>query len=181
MPKQDKEKDKEKKHSKFYDFMNNPNTVFAVLVIITLLVMVLNVVIIKTHKLYTFGGYDDDISVDSGTIDINFDINYFRGGNIIYNGKDYKVKSYTMGYYICDGNKKTKLITSSNTSDEEVSLKNLLQSENFSITESHSRSKVISKSKLKNINDLCFVVDAKTDKNKKIDLKVKLDVTKLSK
>ena len=167
----------------FESILYNPNTIIVILVIIIALIMMLNIYIIKSHKIYTFGGFGESLSISNGTIDINHDINHFVGGNIIYTGKNETLTKYKVGYYICNKDKYKKIIEVGNSElgDEEVNIKNLVEYQSFSFTESHRVAKNLSKNNIKDINKLCFKIEGLTKKNKKIEIKIPMSLTKISK
>ena len=170
-----------KKQNRLENFFNNPNILFGFMTFVIICLIGACIIISKTKELYVFNGGSDDIVIYNGIIDVNTDINLFKGGTVIYNGKEVTLKDYTMGYYLCGSKKDISLSTLSNTSEEGFDLEKLLETNDFSLMEPHKNSNKISKKNINKIDKLCFKVSGTDIKGKEYSLKVDFEVQKVSK
>lgn len=170
-----------KRRSIFENFFNNPNILFGFMTLIIICLLGACIVISKTKELYVFNGGNDDITIYNGIVDINTDINYFKGGTVIYTGKKVTLQSYKMGYYICGSKKDKSISTLSNSSEEGFDLENLLTTNDFSLMEPHKNSNNLSKDSINKLDKLCFKVSGTDLKGEEYSLKIKFEVQKVSK
>lgn len=153
--------------------------VCVVLTIFSFSVMLYHIYVNKSNSLYSFGGYNENITILDGTIYTGLDINRFSAPNILYNGKDYVLKEFTIGYYIKD---EKISVTKSETKSglTEVHLSDIIKNTEFTFTENHKDAVFFSKENIKNIKDLKFKIVGKTTKDEDISIEVPLDVTKIN-
>lgn len=185
---QKKQQVKNKEKQSFSKIMNNPISIIIVLIIFSILLMVYNRYLVSSTKLYTFSGFDKKYSILNGTIYTSRNINYFGDSKIYYNGDDIKLSSYEIGYYIKKDSSYQKISVMTSLSDSEfthiegsASLKELLQSTDFSFTETSKEAVFMSKSNMKQIDKLIFKIYGKTESGEDVDIEIPLDVQKISK
>ena len=173
-------KQNKKKTNKLKNFFNSPHVLFAVMTIFIIALMFYAHYVASSHKIYTFEGEKDNITVVNGFIDLNMDVDYFSGGKITYNGDDVNLKTYTMGYYICN-KKDAEILSESNVdSNGKISMKNTLNNAMFTFSEPHTKRHILSKKNMDKIDNLCFKFEGTTNKDKEISIKVKLVPSLLS-
>lgn len=176
-----KVKNQKKAKNKFFEkAFNNPHIIFAVMSIIMLFLIGYTRYIVHSHAVYTFEGESGDVAIYDGLIDLNRDVNYFVSGKIAYNGEDIKLKSYEMGYYIC--NKKNNIPLATETNEDEkgkLSLNNVLTYSLFSFTEVTHGGNIFTKKNKENLDNLCFILNGKDANDKEINILVKLKVNKM--
>ena len=86
-------------------------------------------IIKSTNKCYSFYSYNEYISISSGTITYTTASTMFEGNNIsYYSDTDILITQYTMGYYFKVDEKYEPIIENTMSFDEEVSLKNIIDS-----------------------------------------------------
>ena len=175
-----KKKTKNQKKNNLKKVFNNPHIIFAVMSLIMLFLIGYTRYIVNSHKVYAFEGESGNVSIVDGMIDLNHDVNYFVSGKIIYNDADIKLKSYEMGYYLCNGKKDVSLVTESNSDETgKISLKKTLSYSLFSFTEVTNGGNIFTKNNIKKLDNLCFKLNGKDIDNKDINILIKLDVSKL--
>lgn len=176
-------KEAKKKHISLSNILNSKTTIIVVLALLVVGLMIYTRYIIKRVELYTVSYFDENISILNGTIYSNYDINYFGDSKIIYEGEDYKIKNFNIGYYIKDGSKYRVVSEVTNIDDMEsgASIKELLETTDFSFTEVQKDAKFLSKENLKNLDDLVFLIQGKLDDGDEINIELPLDITKISK
>ena len=168
-----------KKDNNLLKFLNSYQAICIALVAIILFMMVLNIYIAHSTSLYTFGGYSDGITILDGSIYIGRDVNHLTAPNIVYSKEEVMLEDYTIGYYI--GDEAVSVIKKSSVSDETIGLKAILDTADWSFTETHKGANYLSKKNVKNLNDLNFKISAKDIEGNDISIIIKLDVTKISK
>ena len=139
---------------------------------------------ISNNKIYSFSGSGEYVNIDSGIIVLNTDINLINGSNIKYIGnKDYDIKSYKIGYYAMKDKKLVEIVSTTNELETEIKLSEIMNNfTSFNIVEKNSSNIYFTKYKKRLIdNGLYFVIEAKTDDNKTIFDRIKLNLSKISK
>lgn len=150
-----------------------------VLTLFSFSIMMYHMYVNKNTSVYVFGGYNENITVLDGTIYTGLDINRFSAPNILYNGKDYVLNEFTIGYYIND-NKISETSSTDKNGIKEVHLSDIIRNTEFSFTENHKDAMFFSKDNIKKINNLIFKISGKTTKNEDISIEVPLDVKKIN-
>ena len=175
-----KKKVKNQHKNKIKKLFNNPHIIFAFMSLIMLFLIGYTRYIVNSHTVYTYEGESGDISIYDGLIDLNHDVNYFVSGKIAYVGEDIKLKSYDMGYYICNKKSSVPIATESNQDENgKISLNKTLTYSLFSFTEVTNGGNIFTKNNKKNINKLCFKLTGKDSNDKDINILVKLDVNEM--
>ena len=131
-------KNQGKNNSKAFNFFNSPIPIFITLALIILVLLFYIKSISYGVTLYSFGGYNDDLTFLNGTIFIGRDVNYFGDSKIKYDGKDIELYDFEIGYYIRreDGDIKLTTINSiEDMKDKGASLKSILENLNLSFSE----------------------------------------------
>lgn len=171
---------KKTKTNKLKNFFNSPHVLFTVMTLFIIALMFYAHYIASSHKIYIFEGEKDNITVINGFIDLNMDVDYFNGGKLAYNGDDVNLKAYTMGYYICN-KKDTEILSESNSdANGKISMKNTLNNAMLTFSEPHTKRHILTKKNMDMIDNLCFKFSGTTDKDKKINITVKLIPSLLS-
>ena len=147
---------------------------FSVLSLLIIFLIVYSANIVRGEKLYIVEGKKDNISFISGNLILNHKTHYFRAPTIKYDGKEIKLKSYKIGYYV---NKKTIYEIKSNEDKKSFDLKAVVENESFNVYEPSKDALVFNENVLKNIIDLKFIIVGKTTKNKDFKLEVPLEVS----
>ena len=154
------------------------NSYKAIIVALSLLVvtlLVFNIYLIKSTKVYSFSGGSDDFTILTGSIYIGHNINRFQAPHIIYNGVDLTLKNGKIGYYIGDRE------ISSIKINEELKLKDIINSYDFSFTEMNKKAQKLNKSNIEDIDSLTFKVVGEAKDSAKIAIEIPLNVTYLGK
>lgn len=171
------------KTNPFIEFLKNPISIIIYLIILVLVLLGCNYYLARSTSVYVFSGYSDQFTFMDGSIYIGNDINNFTSPNIIYSGEEILLSDYKVGYYIEDG-KDYKVISVKEKEDEDeetVKLSELIESTEFSFTEYHKGAQFFSKENIKNLEDLCFLVEGSDIEGEKISFKVELETVKVSK
>lgn len=165
------------------EFFNSPIPIIIVLIALSITLLIYSRYLIKANKLYQFSGYKENISIMNGTIYTNYDINYFGDSKIYYDGKDIELKEFEVGYYIKDGSSYNDISIIKNNEEigETASLKLLLNTTDFSFTETHKDSIYLSKENIKNLDNLVFRIKGIDKENKDIEIEIPLVATKINK
>ncbi len=186
-----KKQNKQNKHSKkplAYRIFNSPYSIIIVLVVLSVLLMVYNRFLINSINLYSFSAFEKDVSIFNGTIYTSYDINYFGDSKIAYTGKDIKLNTYEIGYYIKTSSSYKEIATiksldnkeNSDLKDVNISLKEILNTTNFSFTEVSKNALFLSKNNIKNLDKLIFKISGKDDKGTDIDIEVPIEIEKVT-
>ncbi len=175
-----KKKVQKKNKNNIKKFFNNPHILFAVMSLIMLFLIGYTRYIVTSHVVYTYEGESNNVSIFDGMIDLNHDVNYFVSGKIIYSGENKKLKSYEMGHFRCNINVEVPLASVANLVEKgQIDLNSIVTYSLFSFTEANSGGNIFTKKNVKNINNLCFILNGKDANDKDINIKVKLDINKL--
>lgn len=167
-------------HSALFNFFNSPIPIFIALGIIIVVLLVYIKSLYSSVTLYTFGGYNDDITFLNGTIYIGRDINHFGDSKIKYDGKDITLYDFEIGYFIGDF-KLASIEAEDELKEKGASLKTILENNDFSFTESHIDSKFFSEENIANLDKFVFKIKGKDKKGKEISIEVPLNVNKITK
>lgn len=170
---------KKKKKNNFFHTLQ-PILIFSFIVNIILLGYIYYLK--STHHIYFFSGKNEYVSIDTGNLSMNYDINYLMGNNIEYVGEeDIKIKEIKVGYYIMEDDKLNEIIKHYEKFDEATSLSDTLKSINdLNVSESAREDKIF-----KNINGkdletkIYFVMEIKKEDNESIVSKLPLDIAKV--
>lgn len=170
---------KEKNQKTIKNKINPYLPICIVLAIFSFIVMMYHIYTKRNISVYSFGGYNENITILDGTIYTGLDINRFSAPNILYNGKDYVLKDFTIGYYI--GNEKVSVTGSDNkTGLSDVHLSDIIKNTEFTFTENHKDAVFLSKENIKNINNLVFKIEGKSTKDESVSISVPLEITKIN-
>lgn len=163
--------------------LNSYHLILSTLILLCLFLLIYTNEVINSTKIYTFNGESNYIKIESGVISLNHNINLFEGTNITYIGKDVKVKSFDIGYYIIKDDNYIPIASIAGEDKELLSLKSLIEGiNNFNIVEFNNKNIYLTKENIKRLdNGLYFVIHAIDNKDNKIDDVTKLDLIKLSK
>ena len=135
----------------------------------------------NSSHIYLFSGSNEYLNIKSGSMSLNYDINYLMGNNITFNGeKDLKIKEIKIGYYVTNAENLIEIITHYETFEESESLKKVLDNiTNLNVSENSKDNKIF-KNNIKDVeNNLYLIMEIKTDASEKIISKLQLDVSKL--
>lgn len=179
-----KEKKKKKKTSEtIKQFFNSPISIIIALIILSISLLIYSRYLIKVNEVYQFSGYKENISILNGTIYTNYDVNYFGDSKIYYDGEDIELKEFEVGYYIKDGSNYNDISIVKNNEEigESASLKLLLNTTDFSFTETHKDSMYLSKENIKNLDNLVFRIKGVDKEDKDIEIEIPLVATKINK
>ncbi len=151
------------KDSKIVSFFNNHNVLLTFTLLVGLIAILLAMKFASISRIYTFGGFNDILSVDSGMIATTNKFAAFEGNNFNYKGEDIKVVKYRVGYFLKSNEFKTEIVSISGSSQTPKSLKEVLNSiVGFNFSEPMSlKSRVLDKEALQMINDgkLYFIIE----------------------
>lgn len=165
-------------------FFNSKQILFvALLLIIGGLLIFINHLMHAT-KTYMFNGSSDYVRILNGVAVIDDSLAIFEGSDIEYiNESDVKVTSYTAGYYVKVRGEFTPVSIISDSNEEGVSLKKVLEdSVSFNVIESVSNDHYFGKDNVKALDrGLYFIIDATTKKGESIKDEITLDIKKMSK
>lgn len=167
-----------KKKNNFFNTLK-PILIFSFIINVILLSYVYY---LKTnHHAYIFTGKDKYLNIDSGVINLNYDINLLSGNNIEYIGNDINIKEIKIGYYILENETLKEIITHYETFEKSTSLKETINAiTSFNVSETAKKSKLFSSINTNNIENNLFVIMEATDiEGKEIVSKISLDVSKV--
>lgn len=150
-------------------------TICIILSILIVILLIFNLYLIKSTKIYSFSGTYQEYTILNGTIYIGHDINRFQAPHIIYNGEDLILKNGTIGYYILES------AISVIEVDEELKVKDILNSFDFSFTEMHKNSQRLSKKNISDIKSLSFKISGTLKSGEKINIEIPLNTVYLGK
>lgn len=174
---------KNNKNSKIFNFFNNPVTIIVTLILFAILLMLYNRYLVNSMNLYTFTGFNDDISIINGTIYTGYDINYFGDSKALYTGRDIQLSTYEVGYFIKNKDKYTIVAVTESIQELEnsASLKEIVETIDFSFTEVSKDALYLSKDNIKNIDKLTFKISGTDELGNEVSIEIPLTVTKMSK
>lgn len=166
----------------------NPFSIIIVLIVFSISLMVYNRFLIKNITLYSFCGFEDKFSILNGTIYTSYDINYFGDSKVVYTGDDVDLLTYEIGYYIkTDSTYREVSVLKSDPSKEAsdlkdltVSLKDLLNTTDFSFTEVKKDAQFLSKENVKKLDKLIFRVKGKNEKSEEVNFEIPIEVEKVT-
>lgn len=169
--------------NKIKNILNSYKVIIVVLILLCIFLLFYLNKITSSYKTYIFEGSSDYIDINSGVINLNYNMNLFQGSNIQYKEKDNVVVSYDIGYYVLDGDEYLPLSTKAGEDSEGLSLKSIITGvDNFRVIEPAKGNYYFTKDKINKISsDLYFIIKAKDSKNNEIKDVIKLKVTKISK
>lgn len=131
---------------------------------------------------YVFSGENEYLSVDSGTISLNYDVNYLMGNNIKFiHEEDLKVKEIKVGYYIMDNEKLKEITFYYEKLEESASLKSLMNNiTGLNVSENAKENVIFKNTKVKDLETkLYLVMEVKLDNGETLASKLQLDVSKI--
>lgn len=169
---------KKKKKNNFFHTLK-PILIFSFIINIILLGYIYYIK--STHHIYFFSGKNEYVSIDSGNLSMNYDINYLMGNNIEYVGEeDIKIKEIKVGYYIMEDDKLNEIIKHYEKFDETASLNDTLKNiDDLNVSESASNDKIFNINSKDLESKMYFVMELKLENNEKIVSKLQLDVSKV--
>lgn len=154
---------------------NSYLTIIISLIILIIILLIFNLYLIKSTKIYTFSGTSENCAVLSGTVYIGYNINRFQAPQIICNDLNITLKSGKIGYYI------SETPISIIEINEELKLKNIINSYDFSFTEMHRKALKLSKKNISKLKELTFKVQGESNDGKIVEINVPLNVIYLGK
>ena len=134
------------------------------------------------NHIYFFSGNNEYISIDGGTLSMNYDVNYLMGNNIQYVAEnDLKIKEIKLGYYVMEEDNLKNIITHYEKFDELISLKEILENiTSLNVSESADERQIFNKIDNKNLESkLYFMMELKLEDGEKLVSKLQLDVSKI--
>lgn len=134
------------------------------------------------NHIYFFSGTNEYVSIDSGTLSMNYDVNYLMGNNIEYIAEeDLKIKEIKIGYYVMEEDKLDDIIYHYEKFEESVSLKETLDNiTSLNVSENAKENEIFNKIDGKNLETkLYFVMELKLEDNETLVSKLQLDVSKI--
>lgn len=177
------EKNTKNNESSLFKFFNSPIPIIIVLGLLVLVLLLYIKIIANSVTLYSFGGYNDDITFLNGTIYIGRDVNYFGDSKIKYDGKDIELYEFEIGYYIRREEGDIKLVAVNSLEemkDKGASLKSIFENSDFSFTESHKDANFLSDINVENLDKLIFKVQGKDKNGKEVKMEVPLEISKIT-
>lgn len=177
------EKNSKSDKSSLFKFFNSPIPIIIVLGLLVVVLILYIKIIANSVTLYSFGGYNDDITFLNGTIYIGRDVNYFGDSKIKYDGKDIELYEFEIGYYIrrAEGDIKLAVVNSiEDMKDKGASLKSIFENSDFSFTESHKDANFLSDVNVENLDKLIFKVQGKDKKGNEVKMEVPLEISKIT-
>ena len=179
MKKVAKKKKNNKKIKEFFQTLK-PILIFSFLIN---LVLIGYVYYLKSNSnIYVFSGSNEYLSVDSGTLSLNYDINYLMGNNIKYiHDDDFMVKEIKVGYYLMENDKLEEITFYYEKLEESVSMKRLIENiTGLNVSESANEKVIFKNTKVNDLETkLYLVLEAKLDNGETLASKLQLDVSKL--
>jgi len=172
-----------KKLAKVNDFFKTlkPILIFSFIINVILLGYIYYLKV--NNHIYFFSGTNEYVSIDSGTLSMNYDLNYLMGNNIQYIAeKDLKTKEIKLGYYVMEDDGKLKnIITHYEKFDEVISLKETLENiTSLNVSESAKEKQIFNKINSKNLETkLYFMMEIKLKDGETLVSKLQLDVSKI--
>lgn len=168
---------------KIKNILNSYKLIIIVLILLCIFLLLYLNKITSSCKTYIFEGTSDYVDINSGVINLNYNMNLFQGSNIDYKEKDKVVVSYDIGYYVLDGDEYLPLATKAGEDSDGLSLKSIINGiDNFRVIEPANGNYYFTKDKINKISsDLYFIIKATDNKNNEIKDVIKLKVTKISK
>jgi len=171
-----------KKLAKVNEFFKTlkPILIFSFLINLVLLSFIYYLKV--NNHIYFFSGNNEYISIDSGTLSMNYDVNYLMGNNIQYIAeKDLKIKEIKLGYYVMEDDNLKNIITHYEKFDELKSLKETLKNlTSLNVSESADEKQIFNKIDGKNLETkLYFVMEIKLENSETLVSKLQLDVSKI--
>lgn len=136
---------------------------------------------VSSH-IYLFSGSNEYLSIDSGALSLNYDVNYLVGNNIEYiNEEDLKIKELKIGYYVLDNEKLEEITFYYETFEESESLKNVIHNiTGLNVSESAKENIIFKNTNVKDLETkLYLVMEAKLDNGETLASKLQLDVSKI--
>lgn len=169
--------------NKINKIFNSYKIIIIALILFIIFLLIYNNKLTSTYKTYIFSGSSDYVEINSGVINLNYNMNLFQGSNIEYKEKDKTIVSYDIGYYVLNGEEYLPLATKAGEDEEGLSLKAIITGiDNFRVIEPANGNYYFTKEKIEGIeNNLYFIIKAKDNKNNEIKDVIKLKVTKISK
>ncbi len=171
--------------SKLINFLNNQNYLLIFSLFIGLIAILLALKFSSAARIYTFGGFNEVLTVDSGMIATTSKFAAFEGNNFTYKGEDINVSKYKIGYFLKSNDFITEVAAISGTSQTPKSLKGLLNSiVGFNFSEPvGSKGITLDKEALQMINDgkLYFIIEytaANDEYEKPKNIELQLRVSK---
>lgn len=177
-----KNKKKKMNKNKVKEFFNTLKPILIFSFIINIILLSYIYYLKTSSHIYLFSGSNEYISVGSGTISFDADVNYLMGNNIEYvNEKDIKIKEIKIGYYVLENDSLEEINTYYEKFDESVSAKETVNNiVGLNVSESRKDSLVFKKTDYKDLETkLYLVLEMKDDKGEKIVSKLQLDVSKI--
>lgn len=177
------EKNSKSDKSSLFKFFNSPIPIIIVLGLLVVVLLLYIKIIANSVTLYSFGGYNDDITFLNGTIYIGRDVNYFGDSKIKYDGKDIELYEFEIGYYIRREEGDIKLVAVNSIEDMKdkgASLKSIFENSDFSFTESHKDANFLSDVNVENLDKLIFKVQGKDKKGNEVKMEVPLEISKIT-
>lgn len=173
---------KKLKKKKDLKFFNSYNVIIISLIILVLVLIFFCCHLMKSSKTYMFNGSGKYVTIYNGVVSLNYDINIFEGSDITYLPlKDEAVTKYKIGYYVKVNDSLKELVVISDEDKDGYSLKSVLEGLSaFNVTELPKNDKYFNSEKIKNLNNLYFVIEATTKSGEVINESYELNVTKLS-
>lgn len=164
--------------------LNSPISIIVALALIIVGLLIYSRYLVSSTILYSFSGFNKNISLLNGTIFTNYNINYFGDTKVIYAGDDEIIYDFSSGYYIKNGSDYkvvSEAITLDEMQDKGVSIKDLIEKSDYSFTEEHKDAKYLSKENLENIENLVFRVVGKKKDGSEIKIEIPLTIEKVTK
>ena len=177
-----KNKKKKMNKNKVKEFFNTLKPILILSFIINLILLAYIYYLKTSSHIYLFSGSNEYISIDSGTISFDMEVNYLMGNNIEYvNDKDIKIKEIKVGYYVLENENLEEITTYYEKFDESVSAKETINNiVGLNVSESSKDSIVFKKTDYEALETkLYLVLEMKDDQGEKIISKLQLDVSKI--
>lgn len=174
---------KKKKKKMIHNFIHSLKPILIFSFIINIILLSYVYYLKNAHHTYLFTGYDEYLSMDSGVINLNYDINLLEGNGIEYIGEeDYKIKEIKIGYYVMEDEKLLEITSYYEKFTEFVSLKETIESINtFNISEVADKGEMFKNINKDNIeSSLYIIMEATTEDSETIVSKLLLDVSKVN-
>ena len=191
MNKMKKTKKQVKKENKILDklkkFFNSPQPIIIVLVVLCIFLSLFAYKSGSKNKIFVGEVLENDLLINNVHYFTNNDMNYFFASNAQYIvEKDVNIVECNVGYYVVDKNNNyIDFAVRKNKFDKATSLRDVIkETSGWNFAEPHNSNYFFNADVLKNINNLHFLVEAKTDsKLDKFDIVIDYPVktTKITK
>lgn len=167
------------------DFFRNPKVLIIILSFICLFLILFVFNTIKNNKIFIGEVKTEELIITDIHCFTNNNMNFFYANNAYYLGEDKEIYAYEIGYYVEYYDDYISFLTRKGELDEATSLKDVVNElSRWKIGELHKQNHYFKKKIINNINNLHFIIKARTSEENgewDIVLDKTVDITKLTK